>query len=113
VPGLRAWSLATRAAARAAAGQPEAALEAARRAFADLEALGTLEEGEAEIRLRYADCLRESGQTAEAELVLAGDRAQVLARAARIADPSWRARFLNDVPANARTLALAEPRPAG
>ncbi|HET6149375.1 MAG TPA: protein kinase [Polyangia bacterium] len=108
VPGLRALALATLAAALAAAGQPQAALEAARSAFAALEALGTLEEGEAEIRLRYADCLREAGQGAEAQAVLIAAHDQLLARAARIADLSWRQRFLNDVPVNARTLALAQ-----
>lgn len=86
--------------------RPQAALEAARGAFAALEALGTLEEGEAEIRLGYADCLREAGQGAEAQAVLLAARVQLLARAARIADPSWRERFLHDVPANARTLAF-------
>jgi tetratricopeptide (TPR) repeat protein len=112
VPGLHALSLVTLAAAHAAARQPEAALAAARRAFAELEALGTLEEGEAEIRLRYADCLRDAGQIVEAQAVLAAARVQLLARAARIGDPLWRERFLRDVPANARTLALADGRAA-
>ena len=107
VPGLRALSLATLAGARAAAGDGGGALEAAHRAFADLEALGTLEEGEAEIRLRYADCLLGAGRVAEAEMVLAAARKQVLERAARIADPTWRERFLRDVAVNSRTLALA------
>ena len=107
VPGLRALSLATLAAARAAAGEHEGALDAAQRAFADLETLGSLEEGEAEIRLRYAECLQHLGRTAEAEAVLAAASAQIVRRAAQIADPTWRERFLHDVSVNARTLALA------
>ena len=110
VPGLRALSLATLAGAQVAAGQPAAALEAARQAFALLEQLGTLEEGEAEIRLTYAECLLAAGETAAATAVIAAARTQLLARAARIGDLGWRERFLRDVPVNARTLILAQER---
>ena len=109
MPGLRALSLATLASARTGAGQPDLALEAARQAYAVLEALGTLEEGEAEIRLRYAVCLADAGRASEASAVIATARANLMSRAARIGDPAWRERFLRDVPANARTLALAGP----
>jgi tetratricopeptide (TPR) repeat protein len=108
VPGLHAFSLATLAAARQGAGQQAPALEAARQAFTMLEAVGTLEEGEAEVRLRYAECLSDAGQAAEANTVITGARAHLLARAARIGDLGWRERFLRDVPANARTLTLSQ-----
>lgn len=107
VPGLRALSLATLASARTAAGEIDRALEVARQAFALLEDLGTVEEGEAEIRLRYADCLRAAGLAADARLAITEARTHLLTRAQRIADEDMRARFLRDVPTNARTLALA------
>jgi hypothetical protein len=44
---------------------------------------------------------------AQARVAIAGARDSLLARAAKIADPAWRARFLRDVPTNARTLAQA------
>ena len=108
LPALRALSLATLASARSAAGEPKHGLEAARNAFAALEELGALEEGEAEIRLTYANCLADTGQVTEARAVICKARDQLLERAARIGDPVWRGRFLRDVPVNARTLALAE-----
>jgi tetratricopeptide (TPR) repeat protein len=108
LPALRALALVTLAAALAGAGRRAEALEAARGALSDLEELGTLEEGEAEIRLRYAECLADSGDLPRARAAIAGARSNLMARAARIADPAWRERFLRDVPANARTLARAD-----
>jgi eukaryotic-like serine/threonine-protein kinase len=107
LPGLQALSLATMSAAHAASGEGERALDCARQAYTLLESLGSVEEGEAEIRLRYAECLAAAGQTADARVVIDGARAQLFARAARIADNDMRERFLRDVPVNARTLVLA------
>ncbi|WP_437728524.1 serine/threonine-protein kinase [Sorangium sp. So ce861] len=101
-PRLRAPAMAVRARALLAGGQVAAALGAARAAFGELAALGSLEEGESLVRLAYAEALAASGAHAEAAAVLADARESLLARAQRIADPRRRERFLTAVPENAR-----------
>ncbi|WP_437650567.1 serine/threonine-protein kinase [Sorangium sp. So ce362] len=101
-PRLRAPAVAVRARALLAGGQVEAALDAAREAFGELAALGSLEEGESLVRLAYAEALAASGAHGEAGAVLAEARESLLARAQRIADPRRRERFLTAVPENAR-----------
>ncbi|WP_438001753.1 protein kinase [Sorangium sp. So ce185] len=101
-PRLRAPAMAVRARALLAGGQVAAALGAARAAFGELAALGSLEEGESLVRLAYAEALAASGAHAEADAVLADARESLLARAQRIADPRRRERFLTAVPENAR-----------
>ncbi|WP_437820067.1 serine/threonine-protein kinase [Sorangium sp. So ce1078] len=101
-PRLRAPAQAVRARALLAGGQVAAALGAARAAFGELAALGSLEEGESLVRLAYAEALAASGAHGEAAAVLADARASLLARAQRIADPRRRERFLTAVPENAR-----------
>ncbi|XXX81773.1 protein kinase [Sorangium sp. So ce134] len=101
-PRLRAPAVAVRARALLAGGQVAAALGAARAAFGELAALGSLEEGESLVRLAYAEALAASGARDEAAAVLAEAREGLLARAQRIADPRRRERFLTAVPENAR-----------
>ncbi|KYF56180.1 hypothetical protein BE04_37575 [Sorangium cellulosum] len=72
-----------------------------------LESFGTLEEGESLVRLTVAEALSASGKRAEAMAAIASARAALLARADKLSDPTWRERFLRDVPDNARTLELA------
>ena len=90
-------------------------LAAAREAYAALERLGEIDEGESVVRLTYAEALAAAGEHAEARAALAVARQRLLARAERVADLSWRHRFLHEVPVNARILALAAapPPPAG
>ncbi len=107
-PSLRVSAMSVLARARLAAGLPDAALAAAREAHAALEQLGEIEEGEALVRLTYAECLSATGAPQEARAVIIAARERLLARAALIGELTWRQRFLRDVPANARTLALAE-----
>ena len=57
-PPLRAAAGAILARVLLAADRTAEALEAAREAYAQLEALGSLEEGEATVRLAYAESLR-------------------------------------------------------
>jgi eukaryotic-like serine/threonine-protein kinase len=90
-----------------AAGQAGRALDAARDAFGELVALGEIEEGEAMVRLVYAECLAEAGALSEARAVIVAARERLMTRATCIAEETWRVRFLRDVPSNARTLALA------
>ena len=106
-PSLRVAALGALARARLGRGDAPAGLEAAREAAAALAALGEIEEGESSVRLTHAEALAQNGADAEARAVLETARDRLLARAARIAEPSWRERFLNDVPVNARILALA------
>ncbi|WP_437960670.1 protein kinase [Sorangium sp. So ce119] len=103
-PRLRAPAVAVRARALLAAGDVAAALGAARAAFGELAALGSLEEGESLVRLAYAEALAASGAHREAAAVFAEARESLLARADRIADPRRRERFLTAVPENARVV---------
>ncbi|WP_437964134.1 protein kinase [Sorangium sp. So ce260] len=88
-------------------GRTDEAMRAAAEASAQLAEFGTLEEGESLVRLTYAEALAASGRHAEATAAIASARAALLARAEKLSDPTWRERFLRDVPDNARTLELA------
>ncbi|MDC0683076.1 serine/threonine-protein kinase [Sorangium atrum] len=55
----------------------------------------------------YAEALHAKGDAEGARAVVREERAALLARAARIEDPAFRRSFLENVSANARTLALA------
>ena len=85
--------------------------------LAGLLSLPGLEEGESLLRLVYAEALSATGNEPAAEDALDVARRRVLGRAARILDPGWRASFCENVPENARTLALARavaaPAPGG
>jgi hypothetical protein len=105
-PPLRAAAVAVVAQALLALDRPEQALPAAAEAFAELEALGTLEEGESLVRLAYAESLAAAGDGAAAALALSRAHASLLGRAAKISDPGRRERFLTGVPENARILSL-------
>ncbi len=109
-PSLRVAAQGVFARALLAQGRTGEAVVAARRAVADLAALGELEEGEAAVRLVQVDCLEQSGARDEARAALAAARDWLLGRAARISEPSWRSRFLRDVPANAKILASEDAR---
>jgi eukaryotic-like serine/threonine-protein kinase len=54
-----------------------------------------------------AEALHESGAAPEAHEIIREARADLLARAEKIADPALRRCFLEDVTAHARTLDLA------
>jgi tetratricopeptide (TPR) repeat protein len=106
-PSLRVAALGALARARLGRGDASAGLEAAAEAAAELAALGEIEEGESSVRLTHAEALVQNGDDAQARAAVETARERLLARAARIEEPSWRARFLNDVPVNARILSLA------
>ncbi|MFO0590189.1 MAG: protein kinase [Polyangiaceae bacterium] len=106
-PPLRAAAVAILSRVLLAAERAPEALEAAREAYAELEKLGSLEEGDATVRLAYAEALRASGDEARAKDVLVEAKSQLLARAAKISDASWRRSFLTQVPDNALTLMMA------
>ena len=79
----------------------------AREAFATMERLGGIEEGEALVRLAYAEALWAGGDREAARRAIEEARARLLARAARLGDEALRGRFLDRVEENARTLALS------
>ena len=108
-----------------------ATLVAARAAFGELAALGSLEEGESLVRLAYAEALAASGAHGEASAVLSEARELLLARARRNRGPAAaravpdggarerahrprRARCDGDLAApRARALRLVRPRVPG
>jgi len=87
-------------------GKPVLALEAAQKAQGELETLGTIEEGEALVRLVHAEALFAVGREIDARSAIAAARARLDVRAAKIGEERHRASFLANVPENARTLEL-------
>jgi tetratricopeptide (TPR) repeat protein len=105
---LRAYALGVLAKVKRSYGRPAQALAIAEEAVSLLESLGgAIEEGEATVRLAYAEALQDN-RDPKAALAIAAARRRVEERAAKIGDPAWRESFLTCVPENARTLALAE-----
>ncbi len=90
--------------ARLARGDAKGALAAARRAEERREALGGVEEAEAELYVILISALEANGEHEQAAIVKDRGRRWLASVARRIADPEWRKRFLEDVPAH-RTLA--------
>jgi hypothetical protein len=103
-PGM----LATLAALRLAQGRAADALAAAEDAMARWAAMGgcSLFRG-ACVRLVHAEALHATGAHDAARRAIAGARSRLFAIAGKIAGPSYRTSFLEDVPENARTLTLA------
>ncbi|HVK77242.1 MAG TPA: protein kinase [Kofleriaceae bacterium] len=106
LPLNQAESLAIVARALLAQGRGDEAVILARRGLEQLDSLGGIDDGEAIIRLTWAEALAAAGRTAEAAAAGLRARARLLERAAAISDPALRASFLERVPENARTLAL-------
>jgi len=88
-------------------GRTREALIAAREAHELFDALGGVEEGESQIRLMIAETLHATGDREGARTAIRRARERLLARAAKITDGEWRTSFLENLPENARTLALA------
>jgi hypothetical protein len=90
-----------------AQGSAGAALSHAGAASAALASLGRIDEGEALVRVVYAEALHASGAPDAARAAIAAARERLLADAARLHDGALRQQFLGAVPDHARTLALA------
>ena len=60
-----------------------------------------------DIRLAHAEALHATGAHDAARRAIADARARLYTIADKIADPTYKTSFLEDVPENARTLALA------
>jgi hypothetical protein len=100
--------LATLSALRAGQRRAGEALTAAEDAMARYTAMGGcgLFRG-AFVRLAHAEALHATGAHDAAGRAIADARARLLAIADKIADPAYKTSFLERVPENARTLALA------
>jgi eukaryotic-like serine/threonine-protein kinase len=105
-PPIRAHALATLAEVLLRRGDPPGALAAAREAIDLLDALGALEEGEALVRLVYAEALHASTDRRATSAILDA-RDHLVDRAAKIRDPILRRSYLERVPENARTMDCA------
>jgi tetratricopeptide (TPR) repeat protein len=106
-PPLQAYAFATLARVRLDQGRAAEALELAARAHRLLEELGGMDEGESLVRLVYAQALRATGKTEEANAAIRAAREQLRARADAIREPARRESFLANVRDNATTLDLA------
>jgi serine/threonine protein kinase/tetratricopeptide (TPR) repeat protein len=103
----KAYALACLARTRVRQGLADEAMTHAQAAMAMLEEMGGVDEGEAMIRLAHVEGLLGVGRDDEAKAALTRARDRLLDRAALIRSPELRASFLERVPENARTLALA------
>jgi serine/threonine protein kinase/tetratricopeptide (TPR) repeat protein len=106
-PSIRAFALASLADMLLSQGRAGEALTAADEAMGILRALTGVEEGESLIRLAHAQALQATGDEASAHAAIVEARRRLLDRADRISDPRLRRSFLDHIPENARTLALA------
>ena len=88
-------------------GDLEGALTHAKRSIELLAEHGRPEEGDVMNRLAFAHALRATGALDEAIRVITEAEIELLATAAKIQDPRWRTSYLEAVPENAETIALA------
>jgi eukaryotic-like serine/threonine-protein kinase len=107
-PNRRCSYLATLARVLLACGRPAEALASAEEAMTLLEQIGSLLSDEPLVRLVYAEALVANDDIEQARVAISRARTHLEKRAAKISDVARRARFLQEVPENARTVALAE-----
>ena len=110
IPTTRAYALAILGQVLLSQRRAAEAMGPAGEAMTLLESLGGIDEGETLVRLVYAEALANNDRCVEAERAATAARDRLLARAARIADPEWRRSFLERVPENVRTMALAQKK---
>jgi tetratricopeptide (TPR) repeat protein len=108
IPLEHPGALATLSALRLAQGRAEDALAAAEDAVSRCTTMGGcgMSRG-AFVRLVHAEALHATGAHDAARHAIAEARARLIIIADRIADPAYKQNFLENVPENARTLALA------
>jgi tetratricopeptide (TPR) repeat protein len=104
---VRSLALAILARVLLARGQHEEALPYAEEAIRLFELLEGAEEGEALIRLTHVEALERCGERDRARLALRAAAERLRARSDKIKDEGHRKSFLERIPENARTLALA------
>jgi tetratricopeptide (TPR) repeat protein len=106
-PAASSYALAMLATALLGTGKRPEALEMALEAMHTVVKLDTAAEEDAHVRLVHAEARWENGDTDNARLAIAHAASRLRARARRIGDRALRRSFLENVPVNARTLALA------
>jgi len=89
-------------------GRAEEAIAVAEAGVRELERLGLEGNGEIDLRLSLAEAHHAAGRVEAARAALSDTIPRLKKRALDIPDPSARERYLADVPANARVIALAE-----
>jgi eukaryotic-like serine/threonine-protein kinase len=89
------------------AGDAAGAMAHASRALELVRIHGRPEEGDVAIRLAHAHALHASGAVEDAARVIGNAHDQLLEAGAKIRDATWRQSFLEAVPENAETIALA------
>jgi eukaryotic-like serine/threonine-protein kinase len=107
-PPALAMALAAMAQVRLKRGDVAGALAPAEEAQAVLASLGGMDEGEAQVRLAYAEALLAVGREKEAAAAAEVARARVEELADKLALPALRRAFLERVPENAAILQLAD-----
>jgi serine/threonine protein kinase/tetratricopeptide (TPR) repeat protein len=105
-PSLCGWVEAVRSRALLRLGRVEPALAAAEGALAILDRVGGLLQGSSLPPLAWAEALHRAGQQDRARAAAEDARGRLLARAARLPEPSWRTSFLA-IAEHAETQALA------
>jgi eukaryotic-like serine/threonine-protein kinase len=107
VPLIRPFAVAQLARALVAQGRADEALPHAREAFAELEKLGGVDDGEATIRLALAESLLANNDREAGHAAVASAAKWLLARADKIDEPAYRESFLTRIPEHRRILELA------
>lgn len=107
-PPVAPMGFAALAQARLAQGRDKEALAAIGSALEQVQTSGEIEGGDSLLHLVLAETRHALGDRAEAESAITTAKDRLLERAARIRDPALRRSFLENVPDNARTLALAK-----
>jgi tetratricopeptide (TPR) repeat protein len=106
-PALRPFALALLARAYNGQGRIVEALSYARDAYEQLEALGQVQDGEATIRLAFAESLFASSDSVAAKRIVKESVERIREQAGSIDIPEWRRSFLTRIPEHARLLELA------
>lgn len=106
-PAIRAYALGVSASLHYGRRQFSNAEKLAHQAMDIVERLRGIEEGEALVRLVYAQSLRARGCEIDAKRILREARAKLLATAQKIGDDGWRKSFLTNVPDNGELLRVA------
>jgi tetratricopeptide (TPR) repeat protein len=106
VPSFRPAAIAVRARCVLAQGRTAEALECAVTANHLLEAAGSVDEGEAWIRLALVECLHATSDNPGARAALSLALARIQEQAERIPISAWRHAFWHRIPDHARILEL-------
>jgi hypothetical protein len=107
IPGMRGTSLGVLADVLFARGRHQEALARAEEGMKILAELGTIDQGEARLRLVHARALHAAGRQGEAREAIERARERIQSMAAKIKERAWTRSFLENVPENALTLRLA------